>query len=398
MPSVHYLAALVIAAALAARSSGGQGRAPPPSTAGSSVTRRLDYRLLERALVKYRVLAADSSLPAVAMPSGRVWRPGDPLSVVSQLRERLIAYGDLSDTAVAESGDHYTGAVVEGVRRFQLRHGLEDDGIIGPRTLAELKFPLALRVRQIEESLESIRQEPTTNGSPFVTVNVPAFRLFAFDGTEADTAPALDMKVIVGRSIRTPTPTLAKQLRYLEFWPYWNVPRSILVKEILPKLRRDPSYLHRENMELVGEGGGVLGDAATTDVMLALKAGRLRVRQRPGASNPLGAVKFVIPNDSNVFLHDTPNKELFSAARRDFSHGCIRLQHARALAIWVTRGLPGWTEDSVDVALAGPASRRVTLPRTIPVFVEYNVALATADGRVWFLPDVYGRGGKQPYR
>lgn len=361
------------------------------SFADSTFTRRLDYRLLVRALARYRLLAADSAIPAFATPSSRVVRPGDSLAMVSQLRARLIALGDLAVTAASNSDGRYAEPVVGAVRRFQERHGLDDDGIIGPLTRTALQFPLALRVPQIERSLERIRQEPPMDNGPFITVNVPAYRLFAFDGTDMDSVPAFDMKVIVGRAVRTPTPTLVEQLRYLEFWPYWNVPRSILVKEIIPKLRRDSAYLHRENMELVGQGDAVLGDAVTPAVIGALRAGRLRVRQRPGAANPLGLVKFVIPNESNVYLHDTPNKALFSMVRRDFSHGCIRLEDARDLATWVMKGHPAWNEDSVAAAMAGPGTRRVAVPRTIPVLVEYNTVLATADGRVWFLPDVYGR-------
>ena len=393
--SVHALTALMFALVLATPESGaGQGLASFANPADSTLARRLDYRLLERALARYRALAADTSLAAIVQPSGRVVRPGEPLAMVSQLRSRLIAFGDLAATAPVDSEGVYTGPVVEGVRRFQQRHGLEGDGVIGRATLAALQSPPSLRVAQIEQSLEHMRLEPATNGGPYITVNVPSFRLFAFEGTDADSAPALDMKVIVGRSSRTPTPTLTGVLRSLEFWPYWNVPRSILVKEVLPKLRRDSTYLRREDMELVTADGDAVGDTVTADVMLALKAGQLRVRQRPGASNPLGTVKFVIPNDRDVFLHDTPGKELFTIARRDFSHGCVRLQGARDLAIWVTRGLPGWTADSVDAAMCGPLTRKVPVPRIIPVFLEYNVALATADGRVWFLPDVYRREPK----
>jgi len=369
---------------------------PPAPAVDTAVARRLDYRLLMLAHERYAALAADSAIPALPSPSGRLVRPGDRLSSVSLLRARLAALGDLEVTSSPEPQGRYAGPVVAAIRRFQLRHGLEDDGIIGPQTLEALQFPLALRVRQIERSLELIRAEPPTDGGPFITVNVPAYRLFAFDGTGTDTVPALDMKVIVGRAEHTPTPTLVERLQYLEFQPFWNVPRSILVKEILPRLRRDRAYLHREDMELVGRRDVALGDKVTPDVIGALREGRLRVRQRPGGSNPLGLIKFGIPNDSDIYLHDTPAKELFSSVRRDFSHGCIRVQDARDLATWVMRGRPAWNEDSVKAAMSGGETRRVPLPGTIPVFVEYNTVLATADGRVWFLPDVYGRDGEAP--
>jgi murein L,D-transpeptidase YcbB/YkuD len=386
---------MLLALGSPAYSQGSGSRAVPlMSVVDSSITRRLDYRLLVRALERYRVLAADSSIPAFATPSSRAVRPGDSLATVRQLQRRLIALGDLLDTAAYGPSGRYAGPVVNAVRRFQVRHGLDDDGVIGSKTVAALQYPLSMRLPQIEQSLDRMRREPPTDGGPFITVNAAAFRLFAFGGTGTDSAPTLDMRVIVGRAVRTPTPTLTGKLRYLEFRPYWNVPRSILVKEILPKLRRDAGWLHRESMELVGQDDVVLGDIVTPATMDALRAGRIRVRQRPGGSNPLGLVKFDFPNDSNIYLHDTPSKSLFSAARRDFSHGCIRLEGARELARWVMRGAQAWNDDSLDAAMASTVTRRVSVPRAIRVLVGYNTVLATADGRVWFLPDIYGRDTK----
>ncbi|HUX34436.1 MAG TPA: L,D-transpeptidase family protein, partial [Gemmatimonadaceae bacterium] len=370
-------------------------RAAPRSTTASLVdtlvTRRPDYRLLVHALARYRALAADTTIPAFPTPRAMPVRPGDSLAAIAALRARLIALGDLDRAADPATGDRYAGALVDGVRRFQRRHGLDPDGILGAATLTALQTPLALRVREIELSLDRTRAEPPVDSGPYIVVNVPAFRLFAWNAWDGDTVPALDMRAIVGKAVRTPTPTLVNQLRYLDFWPEWNVPRSILVNEILPILRRDSLYLHREHMELVGRGDVVLGDKVSPAAIKALTAGALRVRQRRGPTNPLGRVKFVIPNDSNIYLHDTPNKALFERARRDFSHGCIRLEHARELAIWAMRDHSGWDADSVDAAMARPQFRRVTLPRTIPVVMEYNTAMATADGTVWFLPDVYHR-------
>lgn len=366
-------------------------RYSPAALVDSLVTRRADYRLLVHALARYRAFAADTTIPPFPTPRVMPVRPGDSLAALGALRARLSALGDLRGDAGPSGDTRYSGDVVAAVRRFQRRHGLDDNGAIGPETVAALQTPLALRVREIELSLDRTRAEPPVDSGPYIVVNVPAFRLFAWNGGDGDTAPALDMRAIVGKAVRTPTPTLVNQLRYLDFWPDWNVPRSILVNEILPSLRRDSLYLQREHMELVGRGEVALGDTVNPAVIEALTAGALRVRQRRGPTNPLGRVKFVSPNDSNIYLHDTPNKALFERARRDFSHGCIRLEHARALAIWVMRDHSGWDADSVDMAMAGPEFRRVMLPRTIPVFVEYNTAMATADGAVWFLPDVYDR-------
>jgi L,D-transpeptidase YcbB len=350
---------------------------------------RPDYRMLVRALARYRSLAADTTIPDFPAPPVVPVRPGDALPGIGALRARLVALGDLDAAAQPDSGTRLAEPVTGAVRAFQRRHGLAPDGIIGPATLAQLQVPLTSRIQDIQASLDRIRAEPRIGPGSYIVINVPAFRLFAFNGEIGDTAPDLDMKVIVGRAGRTPTPSLAVALGYLDFWPAWTVPWSIVVSEIIPILRRDTLYLRRENMELVGSGDVALGDSVTPAVVRALHSGALRLRQRSGSTNPLGRVKFVIPNNANIFLHDTPARDLFSNTRRDFSHGCIRLEGARALAIWAMRGDSVWNADSIDAAMAGPGFRRLSLPRGIPVLIEYNTAMATADGRVWFSPDIY---------
>jgi murein L,D-transpeptidase YcbB/YkuD len=199
------------------------------------------------------------------------------------------------------------------------------------------------------------------------------------------------MPVIVGRALDTRTPVLLQTLRYMDFQPYWNVPRSILVKEMLPAMRRNPNYLRANDMEVVGARDAVIGDAVTPGVLRGLQRGELRVRQRPGPTNSLGAVKFVFPNAANVYLHGTPAPELFTRTRRDFSHGCIRLADPAGLAEWVLRGQADWDRSRIDAAMA-PAARptRVLLPKPMPVIVFYTTAVVWPDGAVWFYPDIYG--------
>ena len=366
-----------------------------PAVPDSLALRRPDYGALERALVRYRALAADTTIPAFPTPDRLPVRPGDSLAAAEALQERLAAVGDLEGSADAGGIETYDSALVEAVRRFQQRHGLSMDGVIGRATLAELQTPLDVRVTQIERALARIRRQPPVDSGPFIVVNVPAFTLFAYDGGARDTAPALTMKVIAGRAGRFSTPSLQRQLQYLDFQPDWNVPRSILTREIIPAIIRKPSYLRREHMELMRGRDEVLGDTVTPEVIAQLEAGRLWVRQRRGPDNPLGRVKFVMPNDSNVYLHDTPSRALFERARRDLSHGCIRLERARDLAVWVMRERPDWNADSVDAALAAPDFRRVALPRPVPVIVEYVTTVVMPGGAVWFVPDVYGHDGDQ---
>ena len=348
----------------------------------------MQYRNLRAALARYRTLADDSGLGAV--PTVPVVRPGDAYAGAAALARKLAALGDLSATAPLPGESRYAGELVEAVRRFQTRHGLKADGVIGQATFAALNTPLALRVRQLELALERLRWLPPVRGQRAIVVNIPSFRLFAFDSVGAAGGPALQMRVIVGRALNTRTPVLAEQLRYLEFQPYWNVPRSILLGEILPQLRRRAGYLRAQGMELVGPKDRVLGDSLGPAVLQRLLDGELRVRQRPGPRNPLGRVKFVFPNAADVYLHGTPDTTLFERERRDFSHGCIRVERPDELAAWALGDHPGWPRDSVMAALAATPTRRALLTRPIPVILLYATAVAIPGVGVAFYDDLYG--------
>jgi murein L,D-transpeptidase YcbB/YkuD len=365
------------------------------AVAGDSIPRLVDavtphlaqYRNLRLALARYRSLAADSSIPLV--PAVELVRPGDRYDGAPVLARRLSALGDLPATApVAE--ERYGGELVDAVRRFQRRHGLIPDGIIGPLTFRFLNTPLTHRVRQIELTLERLRWLPPLAGHRLIVVNIPAFRLFAFDSVGATGVPTLHMRVIVGKAVDTRTPVLLEQLRYLEFQPYWNVPRSILVGEILPQLRRRPTYLREHEMDVIGQRDRVLGDAPTPAVLQGLARGELRLRQRPGPRNPLGRVKLVFPNTADVYLHGTPDTALFTRERRDFSHGCIRVQRPTDLAVWVLGDQPAWPRDSVEAAMAARATRRALLSRPMPVVLFYATAVALPDVGMAFYEDIYG--------
>jgi len=350
----------------------------------------VQYRSLRQALMRYRRLAMDSALPV--LPITQTVHPGEIYAGLPALERRLIAFGDFAaGDSQQDSAGLYVGPVVEAVRRFQTRHGLEPDGVLGPATLGELQTPLAWRVRQIELALERLRWLPPIHGKRIVVVNVPAFQLFAFDSAGRSGSPDLEMKVIVGRALDRRTPVLFHEMRYVEFWPYWNVPRSILLGEILPALRRQPGYLRANDMELVSAREIALGDHVNVDVLDRLALGRLRVRQRPGPSNPLWLTKFVFPNAADVYLHGTPRTELFARTRRDFSHGCIRVENPVALANWVLRDQPAWPPDSIATAVRGPRTVRALLARPLPVAIFYTTAVVRPDGSTWFYRDIYGQ-------
>ncbi|MEO7007591.1 MAG: L,D-transpeptidase family protein [Caldimonas sp.] len=350
------------------------------------------YDRLREALARYRALATDRTLDP--LPSIATLKPGAAYEGAAALQRRLIALGDLPPAAPPPAG-LYDTALADGVRRFQSRHGLAVDGVIGRTTAAALNVPLEQRVRQLELALERLRWLPDPTARPFVGINIPMFRLWAWDPTTPATAP-IDMNVVVGRALNTQTPVLAEEMRYLEFRPYWNVPRSIVRNEILPKLARDPAYLLRNDMEIVrGGGDDARPVAASAENLELLRRGALRVRQRPGPKNSLGLVKFIFPNDANVYLHDTPATRLFGIARRDFSHGCVRVEDPVTLAQWLLRDQPRWTRERIEAAMNGASPVRVELLRPLPVILFYVTAMVMpADQALHFAVDIYGHDAR----
>jgi murein L,D-transpeptidase YcbB/YkuD len=222
------------------------------------------------------------------------------------------------------------------------------------------------------------------------------FQLWAWDGVPPSGAPTLGMRAIVGRALRTRTPVFVDEMQAVTFRPYWNVPHSILRNELLPLIARDPLYLERHDMEIVrGEGAHAAIVERSDEALAQLRAGRLRVRQRPGPRNALGLVRFDFPNADNVYMHGTPTPELFSRTRRDFSHGCVRVEDPVTLATWALQGEPDWTRERVVAAMSGDISRSVNLSRPIQVILFYLTAVVMPeDGIVHFAQDLYGHDAK----
>lgn len=348
--------------------------------------RLAQYRRIKDALAIYRSLAGDSTLERLPAIRGTI-RPGDRLPAAGVLRKWLRALGDLPPDAAGGPDSVYAADIVRGVRSFQARRGLDSAGILGPETVAALRTPIPWYVRRLELALERLRWVPDRDTGRVIVVDIPAFRLWALDSITSAAAPALAMNAIVGQALRKQTPVLEQTMRSVVFRPYWDVPPSIARREIVPELRRDPAYLTKNDMELVP--AAPLADAAT-----GLTSGRIRVRQRPGPENALGLIKFVFPNDRDIYLHGTPMRELFRHTRRDFSHGCIRVEDPDALARYVLRDNSGWTAEHIDVAMHGAKTLEVELATPIPVLVFYATAVAWPDGRVAFYPDVYGHDAR----
>jgi murein L,D-transpeptidase YcbB/YkuD len=326
-----------------------------------------------------------NQLPAVQ----KTIAPGDSYSGVPQLVKLLRVVGDLPvDASVPADGTVYQGPLVDAVKSFQSRHGRTADGQITAQTLADLNVPLTNRIRQIQLTLERWRWLPVGLHSAAIVANIPEFRLRAYD---ENYKVMLSMNVVVGKAYDHDTPVFADTMQYVVFRPYWNVPYAISKAEFLPRVARDPDYLAKSGFEVVNNHQDVVtSGAVTSDTLAQLRAGKLSIRQMPGPKNSLGLVKFIFPNSSNVYMHDTPAQAFFAKSRRDFSHGCIRLERPADLAVWVLRENPGWDMDRVRAAMNGTPNQQVNLVHPIPVLILYGTVIVTDDGIVHFYDDIYG--------
>lgn len=346
------------------------------------------YATLRDALARYRKLASLPywGTPLPALPDGKL-NAGQAYKGLPQLAQRLEALGDLPPgTAVPQ---RYEGALVDAIKAFQTRHALDADGVIGAGTLAQLNVTPAARVQQIVLTMERLRWTPLAEGPRMIVVNVPEFVLRAYDYENGKLDIKLEMKVIVGKALDTRTPLFKEDMRYIEFSPYWNVPSSITRREVIPRIQRDPGYFTKQGFEFVN--GTQASTALSQTNIDAVLNGQARIRQRPGPLNALGDIKFVFPNNQAIYLHHTPSPQLFSRGRRDFSHGCIRVEAPVALAKFVMQGMPEWTEPRIREAMSAGKSKTVSLQQPIPVVLAYGTAIARADGRVYFVPDIYGQ-------
>jgi L,D-transpeptidase YcbB len=360
-------------------------QSPDPAALLAAVEPRSDeYRGLLAALANYRRIAADSEGEA-ALPAVEKLKAGDAYVALPQLATALRRFGDLPAGA-SVNGNIYDGAMVEAVKRFQARHGLTADGVVSKKTFAELNVPASRRVAQLEWALERSRwaapDGPSNVVGPSIVVNIPEFRLRATDG-----AGTLSMRVVVGKAAGHRTPVLEGDVRTVVFRPYWSVPTNIQRNEILPKLQRDPDWLARNGYEIVDDGGQSLGTTVDGETIEHLRAQRYRMRQKPGPSNALGLVKFVFPNQSDVYLHSTPQQSLFGRTRRDFSHGCVRVEDPVALAAWALRQSP----EKVRAAIAGDEDDQyIRIERAVRVMIVYSTAGIGENGEVRFFADIYG--------
>lgn len=347
------------------------------------------YARTKAALQHYLALARQDDGEKLPVPAKTV-APGDQYPGVPRLTRLLHLLGDLPADAIlpADSGV-FAGPLVDAVKHFQFCHGLDADGKLGAGTIKQLNVPLADRAKQLELTLERWRWVPYAFTSPPVVVNIPEFRLRAYNNQGQ---PPLTMSVIVGRSVRTQTPVFERDMKYIVFRPYWNVPISIQRGEIVPAVTKNRNYIAQKNYEVTTPSGEVVTSGPISDEVLEqLRTGKLFVRQKPGPTNALGLVKLMFPNEYNVYLHSTPSPQLFSQTRRDFSHGCIRVEKPAELAAWALRNNSGWDLARVEAAMkTGKDNVQVNLTQPIPVLILYGTAVVEDDGTVMFFDDIYG--------
>ncbi|HEU4697551.1 MAG TPA: L,D-transpeptidase family protein [Gemmatimonadales bacterium] len=350
---------------------------------------RRDYADLVDWLARYRRIAEAGGWPAI--PGKGPIRPGDRGPRVAALRARLAATGDLDSAAVTAGAAPYDRTLAAAVARFRARHGLGAEGaaggIVDAATLAALDVPAESRVRQIELNLERLRWLPHDFGPRYVLVNIPDYQLHAYDGGKE----VLTMRVIVGKQYENATPVFADTMSYVVFHPRWNVPRSIVANEIIPKMQADVRWAAEHGYEIVDPKRDTVVDPGSIDwkgVDTATFA--FGVRQKPGPDNSLGRIKFMFPNSFDIYLHDTPAKQLFDRRERDFSHGCVRVEEPERLAQYVFAGDPAWSAGKIHAALVeDTATVQAKVPQRLPVYLVYLTAFSR-NGTLEFRDDPYG--------
>jgi murein L,D-transpeptidase YcbB/YkuD len=317
------------------------------------------YNLLKNFLLKYYSIEKSGEWETIPHLK-KAFRRGDSSAIIVPIKKNLLLTGDLSQ---ADSSALFDNLLEQAVKNFQHRFGLTEDGVIGPSFLKELTVSPAARIRQLLINMERIRWVPAEPGTDYLLVNIPEFRLHVYEKGRY----LFGMNVVVGQTAHQ-TVIFNGTLKYVVFSPYWNIPQSIIKNEILPALSRNKNYLETHNMERYGNG----------------------IRQKPGPDNALGLVKFLFPNNYNIYLHDTPAKSLFGESKRAFSHGCIRLSEAKKLAEFLLRNDADWNAATITRAMKSGRERYVTLRNPVPVFIGYFTAWVDREGQLNFRNDIYG--------
>ena len=343
------------------------------------------YPLLKKYLKLYKEIPDSLSWNKLILPTGiKFYKEGDSGVIISELKYRLNILGDLAEN---DSAYRFDATLTEAVKKFQTRHGLKPDGSVGEKFLTEINVTPAERKQQLELNMERCRWIPNETGENYILVNIPAYKMYIF---EADTLN-FTINVVVGKST-TSTTIFNDELEYIVFSPYWVPPPSILNNEILPSLKKNKNYLEKENMEAF-DGNGKTIAVSNVDWSSYSKM-PYRIRQKPGGNNSLGWVKFLFPNEHNIYFHDTPSLSLFKESQRNFSHGCIRLEEPKKLAEYLLRNDSTYTQQKIDSLYYLGKETYVKLKEKTPVFLVYFTAWVDENGEINFRKDIYGHDAK----
>lgn len=352
-----------------------------------------EYRRLAETRERYLAIAQAGGWPT--LPASLALKPEQRSQHLAALARRLAVTGDLPERYAERPPQSYDAALQDGVRQFRARHGLAQEPVLTRETVAAMNVPVAMRIRQIELNMERWRWFPRDLGERHIRVNVPEYHLEVWEQGRV----ILPMKVVVGASDK-PTPIFSDTMTTIVFAPFWNVPSSIAAEETLPAVLSDPGYLERNNLEVVSTSGEVVdpstidwyGHASTDEEGNGFP---YRFRQRPGTANSLGLVKFLFPNDFDVYLHDTPAVSLFSKSNRALSHGCVRVENPVRLAEYLLGSDARWDGGNVRQAMNSGEEQHVRLPRPVPVHLMYWTARADEGGAAYFFRDIYGHDARQ---
>lgn len=323
------------------------------------------YLLLEQVIERYEQLKNNEAWLAIKLASKARLKIHDRDPVLKEIKKRLEV---LSDFQGNDNSDFYDPKLEAAVKKFQRRHGLEENGIINAALIKVLNIPLETRISQLRLNLNRLQKESKEISGSHIVVNIPEYKLYVHEGDRE----VLSMDVVVGKSTNQ-TVVFTDELNQVVFSPYWNIPENIVRNEILPATKRNPRYLKIYNMEIIGTKNG-LPD----------------IRQLPGPKNSLGRVKFLFPNKYNIYFHDTPVKTLFEKRNRAFSHGCIRLSKPFELARYLLRNNPNWPDAAIKNAMNSRRERYVTMDQPVPVSISYYTAWVDRSGTVHFRDDIYG--------
>ena len=355
-------------------------------TLGNLRPQNAGYDEMKYHLLRYQSIMKLGGWPKVS--DGPLMRKGDRGTRVAAMRSRLILSADL-DESTENDNELFNEALEQAVKDFQKRHGLEVDGMVGPETLSALNVPVEERIRQIKLNMERWRWLPNDFGSRYVLVNIANFGLAIVE----DGKVVLSMSGVVGKESRR-TPVFSGKMTYMELNPYWNIPSRIVVEDLLPKIHEDPQYLVKENIRVFRGWKAKAREIDPNSVdwsQIKTKNLPYRLRQEPGPSNALGRIKFMFPNKFEVYMHDTPAKQLFEKTKRSFSSGCIRIEKPIEMAEYLLREDQEWTREKLLTEIDGGKNQIVHIPEPIDVHVFYWTAWVDKDGAINFRDDVYGR-------